>query len=134
MATVEDIKNNQPSIMHYKTFRILKMITAFVFAFMIAVSVVMDNFILAIIAGVALVAISFTLNRKVKGILSDERDRANAGNAARMAINVFSLAGAVMGLVLMFMHYEVVGSLLSYFVCALMLLYSAIFAYYEKQN
>ena len=120
--------------MDYKIFRVIKAIIAFAFAFLIAVSVVLNNVILALVAAVVLIAISFTLNHKVRGVLNDERGYANAGKAARLALSVFSLTGAILGLALMFTHYETIGSVISYSVCALLLLYSMLFSYYEKQD
>jgi uncharacterized membrane protein len=120
--------------MDYKTFRKINRIIALVFGAMVAISVATDNLILAVVSAVAMVVIAFILKKKIRGVINDERDYANAGKAARMAVSIFSLGGATIALVLLFMHYEVIGSVIADAVCALMLIQSAFYIYYEKQN
>lgn len=125
--------------MTQKSFKFVKIVTAFFLAAIMAQAVIFNNYILAAIAVAAAVAVIFISRQKVKGVLADERDKEISGKAARISLNIFSVAGAVITFVLMSSRganfaYEVAGSVLAYSVCTLLLLYSAIFTFYEKQN
>ena len=120
--------------MDYKTFRKTNRVIALIFAAMIAISVATDNLILAAVSAVVMLTVALTLKKKVRGVISDERDYANTGKAARMAVSIFSSVGAMIALVLLFMHYEVIGSIIADSVCALMLIHAAFYIYYEKQS
>ncbi len=125
--------------MTQKSFKFVRIITAFLLAMIMAQAVIFNNYILAIVAVISAVAVIFISKKKVKGVLTDERDHAIAGKAARLSLSIFSVAGAVITFVFMSLRnanpvYEAVGSILAYSVCALLLLYSVIFTFYEKQN
>jgi uncharacterized membrane protein len=125
--------------MTQKSFKFVRIITAFFLAIIMAQAVMFNNYILAITAVVSGVAVIYVSKKKVKGVLNDERDYAIAGKAARLSLSIFSVAGAMATLIFMFLRYidpiyEVISSVLAYSVCALLLLYSAIFSFYEKQN
>jgi uncharacterized membrane protein len=120
-------------------FKLIRIITAFFLAAIMAQAIIFSNYILALIAIVGAVTIIFASRKKVEGVLADERDLEIGGKSARMALSIFSIFGAATTFVLMFSRninpvYEVVGSVLAYAVCGLLLLYSALFKYYEKQN
>lgn len=120
--------------MKYETFLKVKRVITLIFAIIIAKAVIMDNWLLAVIATVVMVAITILARRSVKGVVNDERDYVNAGKAARMSLSIFSVLGAILALVLMFNGFESVGSVLAYCVCALLLLQAVFFSYYAKQN
>jgi uncharacterized membrane protein len=120
--------------MDYKTFKKVNAVIAGIFAAIIAISVVTDNIVLAVVSAVVMLTAALTLKKKVKGVINDERDYANTGKAARMAISVFSVSGAIIAITLLFMHYEVIGSIIADSICALMLIHTAFYIYYEKQN
>lgn len=125
--------------MKYKSFRILKIAVTFFLAIIIAQAIIFNNYILAIAAVIAGVAIVFALRKKVEGVTADERDFQIAGKSARLSLSIFCVLTAMATFVFMFQRdanpiYEVIGSTLAYSVCALLLLYSIIFTYYEKQN
>lgn len=125
--------------MTQKTFKLVRIIIAFLLAIIMAQAVIFSNYILAAIAIAAAAAVIFVARKKVEGVLADERDNEVSGKAARLSLNIFSAAGAVATFVFISLRntnpdFEVVGSVLAYSVCALLLLYSLIFAFYEKQN
>jgi len=125
--------------MTQKSFKFVRIITAFFLAMIMAQAVILNNYILAVVAIVSAVVIIFISKKKVKGVLNDERDYAIAGRAARMSLSIFSIMGTVATLIFIFLRnintaYEIIGSVLAYSVCALLLLYSIFFTYYEKQN
>jgi len=104
-----------------------------------AQAVIFNNYILAAIAVISAVAVIFVSRKKVKGVLTDERDYAISGKAAKLSLSIFSVGGAIVTFIFMSLRsmnpiYEITGSVLAYSVCALLLLYSAIFTFYEKQN
>ncbi len=104
-----------------------------------AQAVILNNYILAIVAVVSAIVIIVASKKKVKQVLSDERDYALAGKAARISLSIFSVVGAVITSVFMFLRdtnpaYEIIGSVMAYSVCALLLIYSIAFKFYEKQN
>lgn len=125
--------------MTQKTFKFIRIITAFFLATIMAQAVIFNNYILALMAVISAVAVIFVSKKKVKGVLNDERDYAIAGKAARLSLSIFSVAGTMVTFILISMRnvspvYEATGSVLGYSVCSLLLIYSAIFTFYEKQN
>lgn len=125
--------------MTQKSFKIIKIITAFFLAAIMAQAVIFNNYIIAALAIAAAVAVIFISRGKVEGVLADERDNEISGKAARLSLSIFSVVGAVATFIFTSLRdtnfvYEVAGSVLAYSVCALLLLYSLIFAFYEKQN
>jgi uncharacterized membrane protein len=120
--------------MDYKTFKKVNGVITAIFAAIIAISVATNNIILAVVSVVVILTVILALKKKVKGVISDERDYANTGKAARMAVSIFSVSGAIIALTLLFMHYEVIGSIIADSVCALMLIQAVFYIYYEKQN
>lgn len=126
-------------LMTQKSFKIVKIITAIFLAAVMAQAVIFSNYILAALAVAAAVAVIFISRRKVKGVLADERDNEISGKSARLSLSIFSVAGAITTFVFTFLRstnpaFELAGSVLAYSVCALLLLYSVIFTFYEKQN
>jgi len=108
-------------------------------AAIMAQAIIYSNYILAIIAVVGAVLVIFTSAKKVEGVSSDERTISIGGQAARMSLTVFSVLGAAVSFILIMQKgagevYQAAGYVLSYSVCALLILYSLLFKYYEKQN
>lgn len=122
-----------------KTFVVIRMLTAFFLAAVMAQAIIYNNYVLAIVAVVGAVVVIMTSKRKVNGVMVDERVLLIGGNAARASMSIFSVIGAGLIFVLMFFreanqNYYIIASVLAYSICALLLLYSIIFKYYEKQN
>jgi uncharacterized membrane protein len=125
--------------MTQKKFKLIRILTAMFLAAIMAQAVIFSNYILAIIAVVGAVLVIFTSAKKVEGVSSDERTISIGGRAARMSVTIFSVLGAGISFVLIISRgagavYEATGYVLSYSVCALLILYSSLFKYYEKQN
>jgi uncharacterized membrane protein len=125
--------------MTQKKFKLVRILTAMFLAAIMAQAIIYSNYMLAIIAVVGAVLVVFTSVKKVEGPLSDERTISIGGRAARMSVTVFSILGAGISLVLIMQRgageiYQTTGYVLSYSVCALLILYSLLFKYYEKQN
>jgi len=125
--------------MTQKKFKLIKILTAMFLAAIMAQAIIYSNYILAVIAVIGAALVMFTSVKRVEGVSSDERTISIGGRAARMSITVFSILGAGISFVLIIQRgageiYQTIGYVLSYSVCALLILYSLLFKYYEKQN
>lgn len=125
--------------MTQKKFRLIRILTAMFLGAIMAQAVIFSNYILAVIAVAGAVLVVFTSAKKVEGATSDERTISIGGQAARMSLTIFSVLGAGISFVLIISRgigevYQTTGYVLSYSVCALLILYSLLFKYYEKQN
>jgi len=125
--------------MTQKIFKYIRIITAFFLAAVMAQAIVFNNYILAIVAVVGAVTVILASKTKVKEVLVDERIISISGRAARLTLSIFSVAGAGLTFVLMFSRqfnpdFELIGSILAYSVCAVLLLYSLLLKYYENKE
>ncbi len=125
--------------MTYKNFKILKIVVTSFLAMIVAQAVIFSNYILAATALVSALAIIFVSRKKVSEIISDERDLEIAGKSARLSLSIFSVITAIATFVFMSQRnanpaFLIISSTLAYSVCGLLLLYSFLFKYYEKQN
>jgi uncharacterized membrane protein len=125
--------------MTQKSFKIVRVVTAIFLAVVMTQAIIFNNYILAIIAIVGAITVTLTLRKKVNEVLVDERVISIGGKAARMTLSIFSVIGVAVSFILMFLRelnpaFELSGSVLAYSVCAVLLLYSFLFKYYEKQN
>jgi uncharacterized membrane protein len=77
--------------------------------------------------------------RRVSTVISDERDYKNAGDAARWTISVFAVGSAVLSIVFMALRannaaFEILGQTFAYSACFVMLLQSALFAWFQRNG
>jgi uncharacterized membrane protein len=117
----------------------IKTVLAFFLAMIISQAVIFNNYFLAIVAVFAAFAIILPLKKKVTEVMNDERDYLIAGKAARLALSLFSVTGALLAFAFMSLRgmetvFGTIGSTLAYSVCALLLFYSAAAAIYGKQD
>lgn len=128
--------------MDYKQYRTARIIIAALIAVVISQAVIFKSYILALFAVLIGMLVMYFIKKQVKDILADERDYNIAGKSARHAMGIFSIVGAAATFFFVFQRdgnpaYEIIGSVLAYSVCGLLLLYSIIFIYldkYGKQN
>lgn len=118
--------------MTYKRFRQAKVVLSAILATIMAQAVIFYNYYLAIAAVLASVAISMLLRRSVKEITTDERDYEVVGRAARYSITVHAVVTSAAAAVFLFMRnidpvYEIIGSVLAYSSCALLILMSTFY-------
>lgn len=119
---------------HYTS---LKMGIAAVLAAVVSSAVVSNNYAVIGIAIAIAMGILLYARSRVTDVVHDERDLAMGGKAALLTVQITSWIGAAAALVLFALRetnpfYEVIGSTLAYGVCAMLLLYSTIFRYYEE--
>jgi uncharacterized membrane protein len=128
--------------LNFKQYKILRIIVAFSLGVIISQAVIFNNYLLVIFFVAMAMVIILVARKQVKEILADERDYQIAGKAARYAMTIFSIAAVVVMFFFVFQGetnpvYQAIGFTLSYSVCGLLLLNSAIFYYfnkYEKQD
>lgn len=105
----------------------------------IASSVVRHDYFWPIVAMVLAMLLLFGLRSRVQEVLADERDYVLGGKAARWAMQIFSLVAVIAMFVFLNLgesnpQMNVVAHVLAYSVCALMLLYSALFGIFRRFN
>lgn len=121
---------------HYMAFRL---VIAAVLAAIISLSVVIGNYVLPVVTFFSCLILMYAVKKKVKEVIEDERDYEMAGKAARYTMTVFSLIAGVITIILFALRkenpgFELVGSVLAYAVCGMMLIYSVIFKYFQSKG
>lgn len=115
-----------------KKYLIIRLAVAAILAGIVSSSILTGNYILPIVAVAAFAAFLYTMKKKVKEVMIDERDFAIAGDAARYALNLYAGLAAVAAIILFslrsqYPELELVGAVLAYSACFLMIAYSMIF-------
>ena len=125
--------------MTVKRFMVYRLISVMILAGIISASISMGNYILPLVAVVTFIIIFYAMKKKVSEVMEDERDYEVAGKAARYAMSIFGGASGIIAIVLFALKsrnqiYELVGSTIAYAVCGLLLTYSIIFKYFQRQG
>ena len=120
--------------MNKDQYRNCRIIVSMVLAAAIGAAIVNKNYIIPIIGVIIASAVMYYFRKKTTGILADERDYQIAGKAARTAYSIFTIAAVILSFYFITKEqYAQIGYTLSYSVCALMLLYVALFSYYKRR-
>ena len=122
-----------------KQYQKIRLIITVIVAIIFGQSIVLGNYIIPIITLIVSSLILLMLRRKVKDIISDERDMASGGKSALLAIQIYSWVAVVAMLILYASRninssYEPIGMTLAYSTCLLMFIYSIIFRFYNKET
>jgi uncharacterized membrane protein len=120
-----------------KQFLFVRLLVVVLIAATVSSFIVAGNYIVPIMAAVTGAILLYSMKKKVKGVMEDERDYEVAGKAARYSITIFTAIASLVIIVLFSQRegnpqFELVGAVLAYSICALMILYSLIFKYYQK--
>jgi uncharacterized membrane protein len=124
--------------MNYKTFRMIQGINGGVLGAIMAVSVILGNWIVPIFAVIISIIFLTVLRRRVKEIIVDERTYAISEKASRLTLRIISIGMAVTGIIILaFTRGEdkvltSVGLTLEYATCALLII--SYIAYYYFRN
>jgi uncharacterized membrane protein len=124
--------------MSYKTYRMIQGINGAVLGAIMAISVIIGNWIIPIIAVILSVMLLMVLRRRVKDIIVDERTYAISEKASRLTLQIVAIGMAVTGVFLLaFNHGEDktlthVALTLEYATCALLVI--SYIAYYYYRN
>lgn len=119
------------------TYKKVRIALVMVLSMTVSAGISMRNFFIPVIAVIVSSLILFQVRKSVKEILADERDFAMGGKAALLAIRIYGFITIVPIFALYAFRdrnpsYEPIGMALAFSTCALMILYSAIFTYYNK--
>ena len=125
--------------MSKNAYTILKLSVVIILASIVAVSVSNGNWYLPIISMLVAFTLLYASKKKVKAILEDERDYKAAGNAARWAMNIYTMVSVVLGIFLYVkgkgdavLYFS--GNVLLYSALFLMFLYSVLFKVFIKKD
>jgi uncharacterized membrane protein len=117
-----------------KTFLIYKVITAVLLSLGVSLSVSIGNWYLPIILIVGGFLFLLSAKKNVKDIIADERDYRIAGKASYFAMVIYVMISVIIGLVVRITTGNIIGDILLYAPCALLFLYSILFAIFIKKN
>ena len=126
--------------MSYKKYRMWLAIIGIIVGGIVGATIALDNWIIPVIAIVIGILISIVLRRNVKGIVADERTYAAAYKAARFAVSAVGLGMAIIGGILLAVNHgdlssspALVGFTLLYASCALVVINSLAYTYYNHK-
>lgn len=124
--------------MTLKQYHTARLIVTVLIAMIIGQSFVLKNFLIPLATVTIGPLVLLALRRRVKEVITDERDYATGGKAALLAIQIFSWIGVIVMFALYTARdlnpsYEPMGMMIAFAVCLLMLLYSAIFRFYNHE-
>ncbi len=110
-----------------------------VLAIAMSIFVAIGNFVLALVFLLAAVVIMILLKKNVNTVLTDERVNAISGKASRITMVTFAMLITVAGIVLVSLknispQYLLIGNILLFIECAMMLTYSILFRYYSNRK
>jgi len=121
-----------------KNYQMLRIIVAIFVGIVVGLSVSIGALLPAILAIVIGAMISYIYKKSTDEILEDERIAKVSEKASRIAIVVFSISIAIIGMVLIIMrneypNYTQAGFTLSYAAVALLAIYYIFYGYYNKK-
>jgi len=125
--------------MTLKQFKILKLSVVFILAMIVGQAIVYHNYIISVVAMALAIMVIFYFRGRVKEVIADERDYEVGGRAAILTIQVFSWLTVIL-LFSLLVYYEAnpvpeimtAVMVLAYSACALMVIYTLFFRYYNK--
>lgn len=123
--------------MSTKQYTICRLLITMMLAALVSISVVQGFVVLPIVSVLAAIALLWYCRARTKSILADERDYKISGQAARYAISVYAIPAALASVVFITLReqnsaYEIIGHVLAYSVCFLLLVQSFIFKYLAR--
>jgi uncharacterized membrane protein len=121
-----------------KNYQILRIIIAIFVGTVVALSVIIGTILPAVLAIVIGTMISYIYKKNTDEILEDERIARVSEKASRIAIVLFSISIAFIGMFLIMLRNEYpdftqAGFTLSYAAVALLMLYYIFYGYYNKK-
>ncbi|MFA6376500.1 MAG: DUF2178 domain-containing protein [Candidatus Paceibacterota bacterium] len=125
--------------MNQKTFYTVRIVFAMLVAAVCSIAVVQGNYILPIVVGITAAIALYMMKKRVNGVMADERDYRNAGDAARWSLNIYAVFAAIVAMILMAQRatdfrYELAAQILAYSACALMIMQSLLFKYFQNRK
>ena len=120
-------------------FRIYKAIIAGGLGIAVAVAIVTNTAIIALVAVIAGIAVAVTLERRNKEIVRDERISLISGKAASASFYTVLILGAVASLGTALFRSQLpenvvfVGAIMGYFICVALILHICFYAYFSRK-
>ncbi len=123
----------------YKKYKIYQLVIAIVLTAVMGTFVALGNFIIPLIVFAIAFGLMFLLSKNVRETLTDERLDRIAGKSAKIVLTVSVVLMAVAGIILISLRnvYSpglVIGNILIYTECGMMLLYSILFKCYSNKK
>jgi uncharacterized membrane protein len=123
----------------YKHYKIYQILIAVILSIIASSFVVLGNFVIPLIAFLVASILMFILKKNVNEKLTDERVNQIAGKASRIVMTTAVLIMSVAGIILVslrntYPQYWLIGNILIYFECGMMLLYSILFKYFSRRK
>jgi uncharacterized membrane protein len=125
--------------MNYKKYKIYKIIIVILLTGIVSGFVTAGNFIIPLAVFLLAIIIMYLMNKNVDAKLTDERINAVAGKASRIVLSASALIMAAAGIVLIALReknpqYLIIGNLLIFIECGMMLVYAILFKHYSKKK
>lgn len=122
-----------------KQYNTIRLVIVVILAMFMGNMIVLKNYFLPLILIAVTSLLLFSLRKKVKGVLADERDYELGGKSALLTMQIYSWTAVVAMFIFLALSgknpvYNAIAQTLSFSVCYFMLLYSVIFSYYNKKN
>lgn len=123
----------------YKKYKWYKIILVILLAIIMGGFVALGNFIIPLIVFFIAVVLMFFLKKNVDSVLTDERVEKASGKASRIVMVTSAMLMAVAGIILVASReispiYLLIGNILLYTECGMMLLYSILFKIFSKRK
>jgi uncharacterized membrane protein len=125
--------------MRISRFRIYKAVIAGGLGIAVAIAIVTDTPVIALVAVVAAIALAFMIERSNKEIVRDERISQISGKAASASFNITLMLAAVASLGIALFRGQLpenivfFGSIMGYFICITLLLNICLYAYFSRK-
>ena len=125
--------------MSYKKYRAYKLVITMILVATISTFVSLGNYIASLIIFLIAIFLMIMLSKNVKEALSDERADRIGGKAARIVLSISALLMAAVGIVLVSLRdthpqYLIIGNILLFLECGMMLFYAILFKYYSHKK
>jgi len=122
-----------------KAFSIYRIIAVIIVTIIVSISINYGNWYLPVISIMASWLFLYTLRRKVKEVIADERDYIIAGKASGLAMKIYISFSVIIGVILYSTGKENeilfnIATTLLYSACFLMIFYAVLFKIYERKD
>lgn len=125
--------------MSFKSFKLFRLVVVVILGILVAWAAANGNAWIPIPAVIAVIMILLLFRRGVKEVTVDERTYSVAYKASRAAFVVFGVGAVTIGATLLALgkagqpELKQIGFTLAYSICALVLIYSIAYRYYNKK-
>lgn len=125
--------------MNMKKYKIYKLVLTMLLVGFMSVFVGTGNYIAALSLFLISILIMVFLKKNTKGVFTDERMDNLAGKAAKIVLTIFTLLMAAAGIVLVSLReinsmFLILGNVLIFTECGMLLLYVALFKYFSRKK